>query len=86
MAENASDVEPIDYTLGTMDIEEQVSTFDKFIGLTKWASLGIAALLLMLSMWFGADLGFFASFLAAVALIAAGIWLLRVKNQSDRPH
>ena len=86
MAERASDLEPIDYTIGTMDIEEQRSTFDKFMGLTKWASLATAGLLLLLTVWFGTDAGFFTAFLSAAVLMVAGFFFLRAKNESDRPH
>ena len=86
MAERASDLEPIDYTIGTMDIEEQRSTFDKFMGLTKWASLGTAGLLLFLSVWFGTDAGFFGAFLSAAVLMVFGFFFLKAKNASDRPH
>jgi hypothetical protein len=86
MAERASDLEPIDYTIGTMDIEEQRSTFDAFMGLTKWASLGTAALLLFLCVWFGTAAGFFTAFLSAAALMVVGYFMLKAKNASDRPH
>ena len=82
----ATDVEPIDYTHGTMEIVEQRATFDIFIGLVKWGSLFTAALLLFLSMWFGTEAGFFAAFIAAAVLYVAGFFLLKKKNASDRPH
>ena len=82
----ATDVEPIDYSRGTMEIGEQKATFDIFIGLTKWGSLFTAALLLFLSVWFGTEAGFFTAFISAVALMVAGFWLLKKKNRSDRPH
>jgi thiamine transporter ThiT len=86
MAERASDVEPIDYTIGSMDIDEQLSTFDKFMGLTKWSSLGIAGLLLFLTVWFGTDAGFFGGFIAGAVLMVLGFFFLKAKNASDRPH
>ena len=82
----ATDVEPIDYTRGTMEIVEQRATFDIFIGLVKWGSLFTAALLLFLSMWFGTDAGFFGAFISAFVLFVAGWFLLKKKNASDRPH
>ena len=33
-----------EYHRGEMDISEQVATFNLFNGLTKWGSLGLAAL------------------------------------------
>ena len=86
MGERASDVEPIDYTIGSMDISEQTATFDVFMGLTKWASLGVAALVLFLVVWFAAGAGFFPALITAVVFMVAGWFLLRAKNASDRPH
>ncbi len=80
------DHEPIDYTIGSMDITEQVSTFNIIMRLVKWVSLGIAALLLMLTVWFGVGAGFIAAFLSAAFLMVAGFFLLRAKSASDRPH
>ena len=82
----ATDVEPIDYSRGTMDIVEQRATFDIFIGLTKWGSLFTAALLLFLSVWFGTEAGFFTAAISAIVLMVVGFWLLKKKNRSDRPH
>ena len=82
----ATDVEPIDYSRGSMEIVEQRATFDIFIGLVKWGSLLIAALLLFLSMMFGTDAGFFGAAFAALVLFVAGWFLLKKKNASDRPH
>jgi len=86
MAERATDVEPIDYTIGSMDISEQKATFNVFIALTKWASLGTAGLLLFLTVGFGTEAGVFTALISAVALVVLGVWFLRKKNESDRPH
>ena len=86
MADKALDHEPIDYTRGTMDIREQSATFNIFIGLTKWGSLFTAALLLFLAVWFGTEAGFFTAALSAFLLVVAGLFLLKKKNASDRPH
>jgi hypothetical protein len=86
MGERASDVEPIDYTIGSMDISEHRATFDVFMALVKWASLGTAALLLLLTVWFGTEAGFFTAFLSAAAFMVVGVFLLKKKNESDRPH
>ena len=86
MAERATDVEPIDYTIGSMDISEHKATFNVFIGLVKWGSVGIAALLLMLTIWFGAGAGFLPALIVAVVVLFGGVFLLKAKNASDRPH
>jgi VIT1/CCC1 family predicted Fe2+/Mn2+ transporter len=86
MAEHSLDHEPIDYSRGTMDIREQASTFNAFMGLTKWAALFVAALLLMLTVWFGTEAGFFTAFITAAVLMVLGFFALKAKNKSDRPH
>jgi hypothetical protein len=85
-APKPSDVEPIDYTIGSMDITEQVATFNVIMRLVKWISLGVAAALLFLTVWFATEAGFFTALLSAVALMVLGIVFLRAKNESDRPH
>jgi hypothetical protein len=86
MAERASDVEPIDYSIGSMDITEHKATFNVFMALVKWASLGTAGLLLLLTVWFGTEAGFFTAFLSAAVFMVVGVFLLGKKNESDRPH
>jgi Bacterial aa3 type cytochrome c oxidase subunit IV len=86
MAERALEYEPIDYTIGTMEISEQKATFNVFINLVKWASLVITALMLFLTVWFGAEAGFIPAFISAVVVLVGGVWFLRAKNASDRPH
>ena len=48
------------YVRGSQEISEQESTFDAFVGLSKWGSLIIAASLLFLTIWFqpGGAFGF----------------------------
>ena len=75
-----------DYTRGEMDIHEQKSTFDLFMGLTKWGSLYTAALVLFLSVWLAAGLGFVAGAVSAVVLIAVGYFSLKKKPGSDAAH
>jgi len=85
-ADNPIDHEPIDYSIGSMDITEQTATFNVIMRLVKWVSLGTAALLLFLTVWFATEAGFLTAFLAAVVFLGLGIVLLKAKNESDRPH
>jgi len=85
-ADSPIDHEPIDYTIGSMDITEQVATFNVIMRLVKWVSLGIAALLLLLTVWFGTPAGPLTAFGSAIALMVVGYFALRAKNASDRPH
>jgi hypothetical protein len=72
MAEHGSD-----YHHGEMDIREQESTYNLFMGLTKWGSLVTAALLLFLTLLFCTRTGFPGSFAAAAVVTALGVLLLR---------
>ncbi|MDP3659770.1 aa3-type cytochrome c oxidase subunit IV [Phenylobacterium sp.] len=77
MAEQASD-----YHHGEQDIHQQVSTFHLFVGMTKWGSLYLAALLLLLTIWFCTDAGFIAGLITAVVVSALGFLVLRDKGDS----
>lgn len=68
-----------EYHRGEMDISEQAATYDLFMGLTKWGSLLLAALLLLLTVWFATDFGFLPGLGAAIVLTVAGIFFLRKK-------
>jgi hypothetical protein len=68
-----------EYHTGDMDIHEQVATFEAFGKMAKWGSLAIAALLVMLVIWFCVPAGFLAGLGAAIVLLAVGIYFLREK-------
>jgi hypothetical protein len=69
-----------DYQRGAMDIAEQTATFELVMGMTKWGSLYIGALLLMLVLWFCTATGFVGAAGTAVVMIALGTLLLRDKK------
>jgi hypothetical protein len=68
-----------DYQRGEMDISEQAATFAAFNGMTKWGSLAVAVLLLFITLLFCTPTGFIGSAIAAVVLLAAGVFFLREK-------
>lgn len=68
-----------DYHRGEMDIQEQAATFAAFNNMTKWGSLAVAVLLLFITLLFCTSAGFIGSAIAAVALLAAGVFFLRDK-------
>lgn len=68
-----------EYHRGDMDISEQVATFNLFNGLTKWGSLSIAALMVLLVVWFCTPAGFLAGFISAAVLTVLGVVFLREK-------
>jgi hypothetical protein len=71
------------YHHGDQDISEQVVTFELFGGLVKWASLAIAVLVLVLTLWFCVGAGFFGGLIPGVVVLAAGIFFLRSKPAEE---
>lgn len=76
----AAEYHETEYHRGEMDISEQVSTYDAMMGLTKWGSLALAVVLLMLVLWFCTPAGFFGGVIPGVVLAVAGIFFLRDKK------
>ena len=71
-----------EYHRGDMDISEQVATFNLFNGMTKWGSLSLAALMVLLVVWFCTPAGFLAGFISAAVLTVLGVVFLREKPES----
>ena len=71
-----------DYHRGEMDIHEQTATYDLFMGMTKWGSLSMAALLVLLVLWFCTPAGFLAGFVSAAVLTVLGVVFLREKPEA----
>ncbi|MDP1738388.1 MAG: aa3-type cytochrome c oxidase subunit IV [Caulobacter sp.] len=69
-----------DYHRGDMDITEQAATFHAVMGLTKWGSLAVAVAILVPTLWFCTDAGFFGGAISGAVLTVAGILLLREKK------
>lgn len=68
-----------DYHRGEMDISEQASTFHLIMGMTKWGSLILASLLLLLVIWFCTPAGFVSGFISGGVLLVLGVFFLRSK-------
>ncbi len=68
-----------EYHRGEMDISEQVATYDVFMLMTKWGSLAVAALLVLLTVWFCTPAGFIPGFISAVVVTIVGVLVLREK-------
>lgn len=79
MGEQASD-----YHRGEMEIQEQLATYDLFMGMTKWGSLAIVAILLLFTVWFCTPGGFMAGLISAVVTAAIGFLVLR--DKPDQVH
>ena len=71
-----------DYRRGEMDIQEQQSTFELVMGMTKWGSLILTSFLLMLVIWFCTPAGFVSGFVTGAIVLALGIVLLRSKPEA----
>lgn len=71
-----------EYHRGEMDISEQAATYHLFMDLSKWGSLLIAASLVLLTIWFCTDMGFFPGAIGFVVVMVAGWFLLRDKPQA----
>lgn len=69
-----------DYHRGEMDINEQVSTYNAVMGMTKWGSLALAVSLLALVLWFCTPAGFIGGLVPALVLLVLGIVFLRDKK------
>ena len=65
------------YVRGSQEISEQESTFDAFMGMTKWGSLAIAVLLVVLTLWFQPGGSLMTAFIAAVVMSVAGFFFLK---------
>ncbi|WP_374388561.1 aa3-type cytochrome c oxidase subunit IV [Brevundimonas sp.] len=70
------------YVHGEMAINEQASTFDLFIFMTKWGSLGVAVLLVLLTLWFHPGGSFIAGLIGAVVLSVVGWFALKSKPKA----
>ncbi|HEX8232434.1 MAG TPA: aa3-type cytochrome c oxidase subunit IV [Caulobacteraceae bacterium] len=75
-----------EYHRGEMDIHQHELTFRGVMRLTKWACLIIAVMVLFFSMWLAAGAGFFGSLIAAVVVLALGIFLLRSRPRPAEAH
>ena len=68
---------------GDMDIREQRSTWDFFMGLTKWGSLAVAVLVLFLTIAFCTPMGVGAAVVISIILLALGGWVLRKREKGE---
>ena len=79
---DAADHDAEAYVRGSMTIEEQRQTWDLFMGLTKWGSLVVASLLLLLTLWFMPNGSLVTGLIGAVVLAVAGFFFLKSPKES----
>jgi hypothetical protein len=65
------------YVRGSQEIAEQTSTFHAFIGMAKWGSLWLAALLAFLVIWFQPGGSLVGGFITFVVMLVAGYFGLK---------
>ncbi len=70
---------PSTYTAGDMNIAEHKATFSFVMGLTKWGSLAIASVLILLVFWFCTPAGFGTGLIVAAIVAAIGGFVLSRK-------
>jgi L-asparagine transporter-like permease len=70
-----------EYHRGDMTIDEQKSTYDMFMGLSKWGSLAVIAVVLWSTVAFAVGAGWLTALMVTVVVVAIGIFLLREKKQ-----
>jgi hypothetical protein len=65
------------YHHGDMDVSAHAASYRLFGSLTKWGSLSVAVLVLMLVLWFCIGAGFFGGLIPGMILLGLGIYFLR---------
>ena len=66
-----------DYVRGSQEISEQVSTFHLFMGMAKWGSVLLAAVLAFLTIWFMPNGSFIGGAITIVVIVVAGWFFLK---------
>lgn len=82
---DASDHAP-QYDRGEMEIVEQTSTYGVFDNLVRWGSLGVAALILFLTIQFCTRAGLIGALVPTLILVAVGGFALRKAPTSVDTH
>ena len=70
------------HDVDAMEINEQRSTYRAFDGLLRFGSLGVASLLLFLTLMFCTRVGFIGAVVPVLIVLVAGIFVLRSKPAS----
>ncbi|HWF00645.1 MAG TPA: aa3-type cytochrome c oxidase subunit IV [Caulobacteraceae bacterium] len=74
------------YHHGDQEISAQAHTYKLFGVLTKWFSLHLAALLVVLVLWFCLGVSFFGGLIPGIIVLALGIAFLREKPKTGQAH
>ena len=74
------DVDGGEYNRGDQIIDEQRSTYDVFMGLTKWGGLAVIAIVAWATLAFATEAGVLTAFIVAAVVVGLGVLLLREKK------
>ncbi len=74
MAEHAHSIE---HHHGHMPIQAQSSTYVGVMELFKWGALGVADLIIVMTLWFCTPAGFFTALVVGLIVLALGVFGLR---------
>jgi thiamine transporter ThiT len=66
-----------EYHHGDQDIGEQIASYKAFNALSKWGSLTVVVLVLMLTLWFCLGAGFLGGLIPGIVVLALGVTFLR---------
>ena len=72
-----------DYHRGEMEIHEQASTYHAFLGLSKWGSLALAAVLVALIVGLCTKAGLMTGIVVGVVIAIIGYFALRAKPTAE---
>jgi hypothetical protein len=68
------------YHHGEMPVVAHTSTYMRVMGLFKWGALGVADLLLLLTLWFCTPAGLGSAVIVAILVLALGVFALRSRK------
>ena len=72
-----------DYHHGDQDVTEHVAAYRAFDALSKYGALSVAVLVLMLTLWFCLNAGFFGGLIPGLVVLVLGLLFLRSKPAQD---
>jgi thiamine transporter ThiT len=72
-----------EYHRGHQDITEQVASYRAFGALSKYGSLVVGVLVLMLTLWFCLNAGFMGGLIPGLVMLGLGLFFLRSKPAQD---
>jgi len=72
-----------EYHHGDQDVTEHLAAYRAFDLLSKYGALHVAVLVLMLTLWFCLNAGFFGGLIPGLIVLGLGLYFLRPKPAQD---